>query len=115
MTAPLSFADKPTPIGDKGVLRPPRAQDVDNPMEDLLDSELIRLTGTHSVFTREEIVDFCATRAGKTDRFDLTVLDRSTGAYLGGLAITQLDVDNRSCGFRIALRTSVTGRGYGTD
>jgi RimJ/RimL family protein N-acetyltransferase len=115
MTTPLSFADTPTLIGEKVVLRPVGPADVDNMVADLADPELIRLTGTHTVFTREQIEEFCSTRADKDDRFDLAVLDRSTGAYLGGLAITQLDPDNRSCGFRIALRTQATGRGYGTD
>ncbi len=115
MTAPLSLADTPTLIGEKVVLRPVGPRDVDNVMGDLADPELIRLTGTHTVFTRAQIEEFCATRADKDDRLDLAVLDRPTGAYLGGLSITELDPDNRSCGFRIALRTGTTGRGYGTD
>ncbi len=115
MTPPLSFADKPTLIGDLVVLRPIGPQDVDHLMDNLADPELLRLTGTHTVFTRRQIEEYCATRADRTDRLDLAVLDRSSGEYLGDLAITELDPDNRSCGFRIALRTSATGRGYGTD
>ncbi len=113
--APLSFADKPTLIGNGVVLRPIGPQDADAMMAALNDAELIRLTGTHAEFTREQIEEYCATRAEKDDRLDFAVLDRGNGDYLGDLAITGLDPDNRSCGFRIALRTDVAGRGYGTD
>ena len=115
MTAPLSFAAKPTLTGDRVILRPTGPQDVDDLMANLSEAELVRLTGTHRAFTRTEIEEYCSSRAGTGDRLDLAVLDRSSGEYLGELAITELDPDNRSCGFRIALRTAATGRGYGTD
>lgn len=111
----LSFADKPTLIGDRVVLRPIGPRDVDDLMADLTDADMIRLTGTHAVHTRERIEQYCAGSSGRDDRLDYAVLDRSTGQFLGDLAITELDPDNRSCGFRIALRTGATGRGYGTD
>ena len=115
MTAAPSFADKPTLIGHRVILRPIGPGDVDELLTDLMDTELMRLTGTHTRFNRQQIEDFCATRPDKDDRLDLAVLDRSSGTYLGELAITELDPDNRSCGFRIALRTGVTGLGYGTE
>lgn len=79
------------------------------------DPETSRLTGTHASFDREQIVRHCATRAEHTDRLDYAVMDRSTGSFLGDLAVNELDRDNRSCGFRIALRSDVTGRGFGTE
>ena len=115
MRTPLSFADKPTLTGNTVVLRPIGPQDVDNMMAALDDAEMIRLTGTHAAFTREQIEEHCASRSKKDDRLDFAVLDRSTAEYLGDLAITDLDADNRSCGFRIALRTAVAGRGFGTE
>ncbi len=115
MTMRLSFADKPTLIGVRVVLRPIGPRDVDDLIADLTDADMIRLTGTHAVHTREQIEQYCASSSGRDDRLDYAVLDRSTGQFLGDLAITELDPDNRSCGFRIALRTGATGHGYGSD
>lgn len=115
MTAPISFADKPVLVGRSVLLRPLDSRDVDDIMTALADPELLRLTGTHTRFTREQIQRHCATRAEHQDRLDYAVLELATGDFLGDLAITDLDPDNRSCGFRIALRTDVAGRGFGTD
>ncbi len=109
------FADKPTLTGTMVVLRPLGPQDVDELMNALTDPEMLRLTGTHATFDRAQIERHCATRAAHSDRLDYAVLDRSTGAFLGDLAVNDLDEENLSCGFRIALRTAVAGRGYGTE
>lgn len=110
-----SFADSPTVTGQRVVLRPLGATDADDFWADLHDPEAIRLTGTHRTFTRAEIDRWCATRAEQTDRIDLAVLDRATGAWAGELAITDWDPDNRSCSFRIALTGAARGRGLGTE
>lgn len=114
VTEPISFADKPTLTDSSVVLRPLGPEHVDDLLAALTDVETLRLTGTHAVFDRAQIVRHCATRAEQHDRLDYAILERSTGAYLGELAINDLDEDNRSCGFRIALRSGVTGRGYGS-
>lgn len=115
MPAPISFAYKPTLIGPTVVLRPLGPQDVDDLLDALADQEMLRLTGTHATFDRAQIERHCATRVEHSDRLDYAVLDRSTGSFLGDLAINDLDEDNRSCGFRIALRTDVAGHGFGTE
>ena len=43
-------------------------------------------------------------------------MDQATGAYVGEVVLTDLDRDNRSCGFRIALSAQrYFGQGYGTE
>ena len=110
-----SFQPTPTLTGVRVRLRPLGPQDVDDLLADLADPELLRLTGTHTRFTREQIERHCATRDDQPDRLDFAVTDRHSGAYLGDLSINGLDRDNLSCGFRIALRTAVAGHGYGTE
>jgi RimJ/RimL family protein N-acetyltransferase len=110
-----SFADKPTLVGERVTLRPMVAADADHLWHDLHDAEAVRLTGTHATFTRERIDEWCASRAGQTDRLDLAVVDRTTGEWAGELAVNDLDVDNRSCSFRIALGANARDRGLGTE
>ena len=48
------------------------------------------------------------------DRLDLSIVERSTGEWTGEIVLNDLDVHNRSCGFRILLaqpRFSVAGWG----
>jgi len=115
VSAALSFADKPDLAGERVLLRPLGPEHVDDLLVALTDPELLRLTGTHATFSRQQIEQHCATRAEQRDRLDYAVLQRDSGRFIGDLAITDLDADNRSCGFRIALLTEVAGRGLGTE
>jgi len=112
VTEPISFADKPILTGRR-VLRPLGPEDADSLPAALADPGMLRLTDTPTTFTREQIVRHCATRAEQDDRSDYAILDRSTGAFLG--AIKDLATDNRSGGFRIALTSASTGRGFGSE
>lgn len=109
------FADKPTVVGERVVLRPIAATDAASMWADLSDAEGRRLTGTHATFTREQIDEWAATRADQHDRLDLAVTERGTGAWLGEVVINDWDPDNGCCGFRIALTTAQRGRGLGTE
>lgn len=115
MTNRITFAHKPTLTGRVVVLRPLGPQDVDDLLDALSDKEMLRLTGTHTNFTRDQIERHCADRGDHEDRLDFVILDKRSGEFLGDLAITDLNPINLSCGFRIALRTRETGRGYGSD
>lgn len=110
-----TFADKPTLVGERVILRPITADDAASMWADLHDPEARRLTGTHAVFTREQIDVWAATRADQSDRLDLAVIDRATGEWAGELAVNSWDPDNRCCGFRIALTSGARGRGIGTE
>jgi RimJ/RimL family protein N-acetyltransferase len=110
-----SFADKPTLLGRRVVLRPVVADDAPSMFTDLADAEAIRLTGTHQTFTLEQIQQWCATRCMQEDRLDLAIIDRGTNAWAGEVVINDWDADNRSCGFRIALGPAARNRGLGSE
>ena len=112
----LSFAHKPTLTGDLVRLRPVAPQDVPGLLEMLEDPEGNRLTGTHSEFTREQAEAWYATRAEHDDRLDLAIVERTGDRYVGEVVLSELDPDNRSCGFRISLiGPRAFGHGYGTE
>lgn len=109
------FGSKPTITGDAVVLRPMGAGDAQDLWDDLADVDARRSTGTHATFTRDQIDRWCASRSEQDDRLDLAVVDRDDGSWLGEVVVHEWDPDNRSCGFRIALRRSARGRGVGTE
>ena len=110
-----TFADKPTLTGDLVVLRPMVAADADHMWADLHDPESTRMTGSHGLFERHQIDEWCAGRAAHIDRLDLAVIDRATGEWAGEVVINDWDPANRSCGFRIALGSTGRNRGLGTE
>lgn len=80
------------------------------------DPEVTRFTGTHATFGRDEVADWLATRAQQHDRADWAVVRVADGAFLGEAVLNDLDVDNRSVGYRVWLAgTQARGRGYGTE
>ncbi len=110
---PISFAQTPTLTGERVTLTALGPEHVDAWMAVLDDPQVDRLTGTHATFTRAQIAQHCATRREHDDRLDYAILE--DGAFVGELAILDLDVHNRSCAFRIALASHATGRGLGTE
>jgi RimJ/RimL family protein N-acetyltransferase len=110
-----SFADKPTLVGNRVVLRPIVGSDADAMWAELADAEANRLTGTHTEFGYEQIRRWAATRVDTDDRLDLAATDPVTRAYLGEVVINEWDPANRSCSFRIALGAHARDRGVGTE
>lgn len=107
-------------LGEKVLLRPVVVTDAPGLVELLNDPEARRLTGTHtrvpSEAERERAEQWYASRAEQTGRLDLAVVERSSDGYVGEAVLNELDPDNRSCGFRIALvGPRVFGRGFGTE
>ncbi len=118
MVPPDVFRDQPVLTGERVRLEPLDARTGEHFIEPVLrmDPEVRRLTGTHREFTREELVRWAATRPDHHDRADWVVFEREGGAAVGECALIDLDPDNASAGYRIALNgMSVTGRGYGTE
>jgi RimJ/RimL family protein N-acetyltransferase len=110
-----TFAEKPTLRSERLVLRPIVATDADAMWADLDDAEGMRLTGTHTEFSRDAIDRWAASRSDADDRLDLAVTDSKTGEWLGEVVINEWDPDNRSCSFRIALSAHARNRGVGTE
>ncbi|MGI8880524.1 MAG: GNAT family N-acetyltransferase [Jatrophihabitans sp.] len=115
MAEPITFAHKPTLTGERVELRPLGPEHVDASMAALAEPASIRLTGTHATFTREQIEHWHATRAEQADRLDFAIVETATDTVVGDLAITELNPDNRSCGYRIAIIEAAVGRGLGTE
>jgi RimJ/RimL family protein N-acetyltransferase len=108
------LAQKPTIDGERIVLRPISIDDAEDFLASM-DPEGQRLTGTHRTFTIDVVRDWFATRGATTDRWDLSIVERASGRWVGELAILDWDADNRSCGFRIAVGPDDRNKGYGTE
>jgi RimJ/RimL family protein N-acetyltransferase len=109
------FTHKPTLTGERVLLRPVTVDDVPGLAEMLADPEGGRLTGTHATFTDDQLQAWYATRGDQSDRLDLAVVDKATGAYAGEVVLNDLDEINLACGFRISLGPAARGRGLGTE
>ncbi|WP_313545720.1 GNAT family N-acetyltransferase [Leifsonia aquatica] len=82
----------------------------------LQEPEVLRLTGTHAAFTRDGVAAWLAGLADQDDRADWAILRAEDGAHIGEVVLNDLDADNRSAGFRIALGAPRWfGQGYGTE
>lgn len=115
MSSTTGFAPKPTLTGERVVLRPLTVADVPAVMTTLTDTESNRLTGTHRTFTTQQVHDAISTWADQDDRIDMAVIDNTTGEHVGEVVLNELDTDNLSCNFRIALVSSHTNTGLGTE
>jgi RimJ/RimL family protein N-acetyltransferase len=116
VTAETSLAEKPTLTGDLVALRPVCAADAPSVFSAMLDSEVARLTGTHTKFSLGELEGWYGSRAGHDDRLDLAIVERATGECVGEVVLADLDTHNCSCSFRIALfGRRFFGRGFGTE
>jgi RimJ/RimL family protein N-acetyltransferase len=109
-----TLADKPTIAGTLVTLRPVQRSDAAELAA--TDHETDRLTGTHLSYTLAELEQWYATRGERTDRVDWTIVENATDAWAGEVVLNDLNVDNRSCGFRIMLQgPRFFGRGLGSE
>jgi RimJ/RimL family protein N-acetyltransferase len=120
VNTPPTFAEKPTLEGHHVLLRPVTAADAPALVASMADPEVQRFTGTRPTGDPERRLEkaeeWYRTRADHTDRLDLAIVERATGEYAGEAVLTDLDAENHSCSFRIALASSrLFGRGYGTE
>lgn len=82
----------------------------------LADEESMRLTGTHQRFEADAIRKYLAGLPGSDDRADWAVFRKADERYLGEVVLNQLEAENASMNFRIALfGADVLGKGYGTQ
>jgi RimJ/RimL family protein N-acetyltransferase len=100
--------------GPRVTLRPLDERDVDDQLRAVQDPEQLRLTGTHRTFTRTDIVAWCRSRAQAPDRYDWAVVETDGGGWVGECALNDIDTDNGSASFRIALDRRL-GQGLGTE
>lgn len=116
MTAVTGRWAKPTIVGEKVTLRPILASDVAAMWEAVNDPEGNELTATTATFTREQIEEWCATRADQDERLDLAIVENATGEYAGEVVLNEYDAATDSANFRIGLRGPAWyGRGLGSE
>ncbi|GLW70648.1 acetyltransferase [Kitasatospora phosalacinea] len=119
-----TFAEKPTLVGEKALLRPVRPEE-DLPMLRVMLNDPDVLRYTSQVYTPEppewdeamerRVVDWYTTRNDQPDRLDLIVVDRATGRGVGEVVLNEWDEPNRACNLRIALGPDGRDRGLGTE
>ena len=114
-------ADPPELRGGDVVLKPLDETYFDDTWRALQDPATRRLTHTHARFTTGQVRAHLASLRGRSDRADWAITAVGgggvpVGTYLGEVVLHELDADNESMGFRIALAgPHVFGRGYGTQ
>lgn len=112
----LATRPRPTLAGRKVVLRPIVADDAEAMHASLDDAETMRLTGTRRRYTLEQVRAHCASLEARADRVDLAIVGPDDGRWLGEVVLMDIDPENRSAGFRIALAAErLAGRGLGRE
>lgn len=112
---PERLAAQPTLTTDRLTLTQLGPEHLDATMAALDDEDAMRLTGTRTAFTREQVLAHLAGLPGASDRADFAVLDAS-GAYLGEVVLNDLEEDDLAMNYRIALAApALRGRGFGTE
>ncbi len=107
---------KPDLIGKKINLRPITGQDAPAMFASLSDAESMRLTGTQQTFTLEQVEAYCQGLETAVDRADYAIIRKTDDLYVGEVVLNNIDWDNRSANFRIALASQEHfGKGYGTE
>ncbi|MEV0803322.1 GNAT family protein [Kribbella sp. NPDC050281] len=109
------FATKPTLTGELVVLRPLDEGDYEPMAAAMADPEVARLTGSHGEIGEERAREWMRTRKDQTDRLDLAIVDKATGAVVGEAVLNDWDPDNQCCNFRILIGPAGQGRGLGTE
>jgi RimJ/RimL family protein N-acetyltransferase len=109
------FGYKPTLTGERAVLRPLSEDDFGALRAAYDDPEVLRLTGSHAEITDERAREWLRTRNDQTDRLDLAIVDKASGACVGEAVLNEWDPPNRSCSFRILIGPGGRGRGLGTE
>lgn len=108
--------EKPKLVGNTVVLRSITAADAAVMFASLSDKESMRLTGTKETFTYEQVQNHCRRIEEADDRADYAITLKENGSYLGEVVLNNIDWENRSANFRIALASqAVFGKGYGTE
>ena len=108
--------DKPILNGSTLILRPITVDDAPAMFASLADEESMRLTGTQETFTLEQVQRHCERITSADDRVDYVITRKGDPTYLGEAVLNDIDWENRSANFRIALAgKSIFGKGYGTE
>ncbi|TYC23170.1 GNAT family N-acetyltransferase [Micromonospora sp. MP36] len=113
---PVDFSVKPTLTGERVILRPFVDEDLAAFQAALADPEVARLTGSPpEPIDPGRLRAWYGTRNSQTDRLDLAVVDKATGACVGEVVLNEWDGHNRNCNFRTLIGPAGRNRGLGTE
>ncbi|MCA9837502.1 MAG: GNAT family N-acetyltransferase [Trueperaceae bacterium] len=108
--------EKPTLRGKTVILRPIGPEDAEAMYASLSDKEAMQLTGTKQSFSLEQVQAFCARVPTEEDRYDFAITLPGENRYRGEVVLNDIDWDNRSSNFRIAISgTENREKGYGSE
>lgn len=80
------------------------------------DEEIRYMTGTKARFSVGQIERHIERIQQDDTRFDFAICLNETDQFVGELSVFDIDLDNQSAGFRIAMNAmQLTGKGYGTE
>ena len=121
-TPEIDFSRKPTLEGQLVTLRPVSVEDVPAMHAAMRDRELAQLTGSihsHAEAGQErwsvtDLEEIYGRWSVADDRIVWAIVDNASGNVVGESVLNDLDVGNRSCGFRIWI-SGARDRGLGTE
>lgn len=112
----------PELVGELVRVRPLAERDADRTWELVQDAEALRLTGTTTQFTREQVDEWTRTIPDQPGRYDFAITSavQRDGVYvmdemIGEVVLTDVDEARRSAQLRLNMLPNYRGRGYGGD
>ncbi|WP_123813459.1 GNAT family N-acetyltransferase [Myceligenerans xiligouense] len=103
-------------------LRPIEPRDADRLWEAVQDPEGMRLTGTTTTFTREQIDKWAAVVSDREGRFDWAIVPAAvrdgipvSDELIGEIVLNDIDPRARSANLRLQMLPNYRGRGYGRE
>ena len=110
------FRRQPVLTGERIRLEQLTAAVLEPNWQSLQQHDARRLTGTRAEFSRDQVVEWLASRAEQHDRADWAVNRIADGGYVGEAVINDFDADDESASYRVALAgPHLYGQGYGTE
>lgn len=102
--------------GQSVFLRPITEEDVDSIYECFQDEEIMYMTGTRNILTKDQISEALSRFSEDSTRCDFAICLVENSRVVGDLAIMEIDLDDKKAIFRIALhRIEDCGKGYGAE
>ncbi|MDF2487323.1 MAG: family N-acetyltransferase [Herbinix sp.] len=111
----INLKYKPVLQGSKVILRPFQADDIVAMEECLKDPEVLKLTGSTSVFDKELVYHWYNTRNEQTDRLDLAIVDKQRNLVVGEAVINEYEEEKHSMNYRILIGPKGRDLGFGSE
>lgn len=112
----------PELVGELVRVRPLAERDAERTWELVQDPEALRLTGTTTLFTRDQVDEWARTISDQPGRYDFAITSavQREGVYvtdemIGEIVLTDVDDETRSAKLRLSMLPNYRGRGYGGD